>query len=169
MSTAVAEKPTTIAAPPRNGKALSSKLQPRSFDEVAQEVSAITQQPIETAANLVIATVPQTDWKYQQGKLILPATATRDALAAMVERLNEAIAGMSSTTPAPEAIEPVSANGIAPAPTPEAIEPPAEPVAKPARKPRSATAAAKKPAAKKTTATKKPAGTRARKAKDTAE
>ena len=139
MATATLERTETkveAKAPSaaKNGRSANSG----TFEEVLKQVQKVTQQSDDAIGALILEAVPQTDWRYNQGRFVLPTSAVKDSLDLMRQKLETAIAKMGTT----EAIEEVAPeiNGIekpAAKPTPKRMTP------KTARKP-----AAKKPAAK---------------------
>lgn len=139
MATATAERASTPTKQTQAKAAPAPKSKP--LEEVARDVAAITGQSTEVAANLTIAAVPQTDWVYRGGQMILPASAALQSITLLRDRLNEAIDNFNGVEAAPL----VEANGAVSADV--TIEPVAEPAKPTAAKP----AAKRKPAAKKVT------------------
>ncbi|MBW4660965.1 MAG: hypothetical protein KME15_20000 [Drouetiella hepatica Uher 2000/2452] len=140
MATATLERTETKTETKAPSAAKSGRSTQGTFEEVLRQVQKVTQQSDDAIGSLILEAVPQSAWRYSQGRFVLPESAIKDSLNLMRQKLEMAIAGMGTT----EAIAEV---------TPEvngAEAPAAKPVAK-----RMATKTARKPATK--TAAKKPA------------
>jgi hypothetical protein len=124
----------TVERPQAQQKASSEqKFKSATLETVAREVAAVTGQSLEVAANLTIEAVPQSNWRYRDGNMMLPTDATLQTLTLLRDRLNGAIDKFNGVSAEP----PAEANGAtdsAAAIEPVEAKPPAKRSVKPAAK-----------------------------------